>query len=538
MADALEISVGMVLGGTYQITGLLGRGGMGAVWTANHLRIPGKRFAVKVLHTSNLSDESYARFRREAEIASRIGHPNIVEVIDWNTLDDGKTPYLVLEYLQGESLAGRLLRGALPLEQAMNLTRQIGSALAAAHRAGIVHRDLKPDNIFLTPTDSGGQLGDHVKILDFGISKIRNSTTLQTQEARLLGTPQYMSPEQAAGKNNEVDERTDVFALGAIVYEMLTGRPAFTGENLAAVVFQVVFGQPTPLEELLPGLPPRVVAAVNRALSKKREERQPDVVTFVAELSGRSMSTLDRSGKTPVASNEAFAATTDQASLPPPGPIAQGTPQMSHAPPAPLSPRELVTAPMKAARPGKARPWLWALAFLAVGGGGAAIAVVAMRNGEQRTIVADAPPAPKDVQPVAPPAESRADAAVAVVTPPPPATPDAGEPPRPKPPRPPPPPQPARVEPDEPDEPEPRIAVIAELVEAEKALARGDYQTAIRLARKGLTLGKTGHAYSIIARAYCGLRDLGNAKAALQNIGGRERIRVYRRCRGMGFPLD
>src|SRR5262249_33099957 len=199
-SQGTEIGLGSVLGATYQLAGLLGKGGMGAVSSATHVRLPGKKFAIKVLHAGAISAEAYARFRREAEIASRIGHPNIIEVIDWNTLPDG-TPYLVLEFLAGEPLSKRLDRGPVPLDPALAMVRQIGSALAAAHRAGIVHRDLKPDNIFLCPTDSGGQVTDHIKVLDFGISKIKNSTTVQTQESQLLGTPQYMAPEQASGKN-------------------------------------------------------------------------------------------------------------------------------------------------------------------------------------------------------------------------------------------------------------------------------------------------------------------------------------------------
>ena len=187
---AEDIQIGAVLSGTYQITALLGRGGMGTVWTASHLRLPGKRVAIKVLLDTNQNDESYARFRREAEIASRIGHPNIVEVLDWNTLPNG-TPYLVLELLLGESMGVRLLQGPIALDPTIDIVRQIGSALHAAHRAGVVHRDLKPDNIFLTPTDGSGHVADRVKILDFGISKIKNSTTLQTQEQRILVTAQF-----------------------------------------------------------------------------------------------------------------------------------------------------------------------------------------------------------------------------------------------------------------------------------------------------------------------------------------------------------
>src|SRR5581483_2240139 len=262
--SASEIGVGTVVAETYEVTHLLGQGGMGAVWAAKHRRLPGKRVAVKVLHGGQAIDqEAFARFRREAEIASRIGHPNIVEVLDFNTLPSG-TPYLILEYLEGESLASRLKRGALAL------VRQVGSALFAAHREQVVHRDLKPDNIFLCPTDSGGVIGDRVKVLDFGISKIRGSTTVQTQESALLGTPQYMSPEQAFGRNKSIDQRTDVFALGAIVYEMLTGTPAFGGETLAEVVLNIVHKPaPTLSGYKTTKVPAKVVAAVERAMQKE-----------------------------------------------------------------------------------------------------------------------------------------------------------------------------------------------------------------------------------------------------------------------------
>jgi serine/threonine-protein kinase len=290
---ASEIDVGTVVGGTYQVDKLIGRGGMGAVWGASHTRLPGKRVAIKVLLSGVIGDEVYARFRREAEIASRIGHPNIVEVLDWNTLPSG-TPYLVLEFLNGESMAGRLKKGPIPLGPALDILRQIGSALNAAHRAGVVHRDLKPENIFLCPSDSGGVLTDHVKVLDFGISKIKNSTTVQTQEARILGTPQYMAPEQASGKNAEIDQRTDVFALGAIAYEMFTGKAAFEGDNLAMVVYKVVFEEPEALETLVPQLPPQVIASVKRAMSKKSADRYPDVSTMIAEMTGRPLHTLDK----------------------------------------------------------------------------------------------------------------------------------------------------------------------------------------------------------------------------------------------------
>ena len=162
---------GDVIAETYEIVKEIGRGGVGAVFLANHRRLPGKRFALKALLSA--SETVQARFRREAESASRRGHPNIVEVVDWNTLPDG-SPYLVMEFLEGESLEDRMRRGPLTLEATCTIVRQIGSALAAAHRAGVVHRDLKPANVFLSPTDAGGTLADRVKVLDFGIARMRD----------------------------------------------------------------------------------------------------------------------------------------------------------------------------------------------------------------------------------------------------------------------------------------------------------------------------------------------------------------------------
>jgi serine/threonine protein kinase len=287
-----------VVAETFQVTRLLGRGGMGSVWEASHLRLPGKKVAIKVLHADVAADqEALARFRREAEIATRLGHPNIVEVHDFNSLPGGK-PYLVLELLIGESLDSRLRRAPVSLDDAMRIAGQIGAALAAAHRQEVIHRDLKPQNVFLVrprADETDASAGEIVKVLDFGISKIRGSQTVKTLDSTILGTPQYMSPEQATGNHAAVDARTDIFALGSIVYEMLAGRPAFTGQSIPEVVFKVVYEEPTPLADLVPGLPPRVAEAVGRALAKKQEDRFPDVVSFVEQMAGVSLSTLRRS---------------------------------------------------------------------------------------------------------------------------------------------------------------------------------------------------------------------------------------------------
>jgi serine/threonine-protein kinase len=294
-----EIRIGTVLRDTYELTSLLGKGGMGSVFLARHLRLPGKQVAVKVLLKSDdLSDEQFARFRREAEIASQLGHPNIVEVLDFHSLEDG-TPYLVMEYMRGESLAQRLRKGRMSMREAFSVARQMGSALQAAHRAGVVHRDLKPANVFLVPTESEGMAIERVKLLDFGISKLLGSQTLQTQDDVLMGTPRYMAPEQAMGRNREVDARSDIFAFGAIVYEMLCGDSPFSGGTIAEVVYRVVHEQPESLASRVPDLPARAVAAVDKALAKAPKDRYQDVATFIAELTGTPLQAFAGLGPDP-----------------------------------------------------------------------------------------------------------------------------------------------------------------------------------------------------------------------------------------------
>ncbi len=286
--------VGRVLANTYRVEGLLGKGGMGAVYAASHLRLPTK-VAVKVLHAEAASNpEIFARFRREAEITSGLRHPNIVQVLDFNNLDDG-TPYLIMEYLHGEDLHQRLQkRGRLSYEEVVNLLRAVGAGLMAAHKREVVHRDLKPQNIFLCrpdQNDSGDDLVEVPKIVDFGISKIRHASTdtQQTQDQQLLGTPNYMSPEQARGNNSEVDSRTDQWALAAIVYQCLTGQLAFSGTTLAGIIYSVVLSEPPPLREMCPEVPEYAEAAVRRALSKRREDRFASVLDFVRGFSGQPL---------------------------------------------------------------------------------------------------------------------------------------------------------------------------------------------------------------------------------------------------------
>lgn len=283
--SASVLAPGVVIADTYEIERQLGQGGMGEVWLAKHRRLAGKQVAIKVLRTpGQLPAEALARFRHEAEIAARLEHPNIVQVLDFAALPTGE-PYLVMEYLKGSSLAQRLKGGPLPLEQVMDVVRQVGAALQAAHAAGVVHRDLKPENIFLVPT----ALGDQVKVLDFGISKLADSQTVQTTDSVLIGTPLYMSPEQALGNNRDVTAQSDVFSLASITYEALTGAPPFLADNVAKVVFRIAYEKHRPLLESRPDLPAAVAHAVERGLAKDRAQRTPDMGAYVAELTGRAL---------------------------------------------------------------------------------------------------------------------------------------------------------------------------------------------------------------------------------------------------------
>jgi len=273
--------IGRVLDGTYQIVRPLARGGMGEIYEAVHARLGGKRYAIKVLHPVFASNEEvFRRFRREAEIASQLGHDHIVEVQDFNVTPDS-VPYMVMELLEGEDLAARIERGPLPLVHVVHIVDQVASALAAAHQAGIVHRDLKPQNIFLTKRRGSDEF---VKVLDFGISKMQDSSSVITRDQSLMGTPFYMSPEQAMGMVRDVDARTDVFALGAIIWEMVTGEMAFASDTIPGALYRVVHEEPRAAHELRRELPPGASALLARAMAKDRDARIASAQDLAAEL--------------------------------------------------------------------------------------------------------------------------------------------------------------------------------------------------------------------------------------------------------------
>jgi len=274
--------IGETLRGTYRVLRTLDQGGMGLVFEAEHIRLR-RRVAVKVLARHLASDaQALARFNREAEIISQLEHPHIVQILDFDTTDAGE-PYIVMELLKGESLAARLERdGCLPIPEAARIAYQVASGLFAAHNAAIVHRDLKPANIFLTEMAGQGTL---VKLLDFGISKRVGVGRSLTGEFDVLGTPDYMAPEQALGKTASVDHRGDQYALAVIVYEMFSGQTPFSGEDVMDVLQKVVSSEAPAIERFAPHVPQAVSIVLKRALEKDPDARYGNVLDFSMALS-------------------------------------------------------------------------------------------------------------------------------------------------------------------------------------------------------------------------------------------------------------
>lgn len=274
--------LGTTLRGTYRIVRALDHGGMGTVFEAEHVRLR-RRVAVKVLAQHLAKDaHALARFNREAEIISQLQHPHVVQVTDFDTTEAGE-PYLVMELLTGESLSSRLERErCLAVPDAVRIAYQVSSGLSAAHAAHIVHRDLKPANVFLASVAAGQ--GSLVKLLDFGISKRAGSSKGLTGEYDILGTPDYMAPEQALGKTALVDHRGDQYALAVITYEMLAGRTPFSGSDVMEVLRQVIGDEPPAIEQLAPHVPSDCGAVLRRALSKDPDLRFPSINEFADAL--------------------------------------------------------------------------------------------------------------------------------------------------------------------------------------------------------------------------------------------------------------
>ena len=273
--------LGRTLGDAYRVERLIGKGGMGIVYEASHTRVQ-RPYAIKVLNVNYADNpQVMARFRREAMLGARLGHENIVEVMDFNSTEEG-FPYLVMELLEGQDLQQLLTRQRrLPLEHAAALVRQVLLALSAAHDEGVVHRDLKPENIFICRHKDGQA---KVKVLDFGISKVLDSESIITHKSAVLGTPHFMSPEQAEGRVSDIDHRTDIFAVGLILYHMLAGKLPFAGPSLPSIMYDVVHAEPPPLDTVRPDLPSTVVQVVEKAIRKDRADRHQSAMELLDDL--------------------------------------------------------------------------------------------------------------------------------------------------------------------------------------------------------------------------------------------------------------
>src|SRR6185369_6194213 len=264
--------IDQTLAGKYLIEKLIKRGGMGSVYLGKHILMD-KTVAIKVLRPSlAMDDDVVRRFSREAKAASRISHPHAVSVTDFGESENGVV-FLVMEYLDGRTLK-EIIRseGPLPLDRTVEIVRQVAGALDAAHEQGVIHRDLKSDNIMLSQTNGG----DWAKVLDFGIARIQQPEGVRdidiTTANLVIGTPQYMSPEQCS-QSGPIDKRSDVYSFGIIVYEMLAGRVPFTGESPTVIMMKQVQDEPPSISEFRPDLPAAVAQLISRALAKNPDDR-------------------------------------------------------------------------------------------------------------------------------------------------------------------------------------------------------------------------------------------------------------------------
>jgi serine/threonine-protein kinase len=298
-AESDEVAVGTVIAGKYRLDARLGSGGMGTVWSCTHVSL-GERMAVKIVSTSTArSQEIRARFAREARASAKLKSRFTVRVFDSGELPYG-TPYIVMEYLEGETLSQHLRRvGRLPIADTVHILSQVARGLELAHEAGLVHRDIKPDNIFLAHTPDDGVVA---KVFDFGVVKLlenaeaANST--ETIAGTFVGTPQFMSPEQAMGQA-DVDHRADIYSLGVLAHRMLTGRGLFDAASIPALLLQICNGPLPNLRDALPELAPEVDAWFQRACARDRDVRFASAIDCIealivaARMSGSAMAFSD-----------------------------------------------------------------------------------------------------------------------------------------------------------------------------------------------------------------------------------------------------
>jgi serine/threonine-protein kinase len=293
------LPAGTVLDGAYRITRLLGQGGMGTVYEAHHTGA-GKRLAVKVMHRGLMAyPELRARFQREAKVTSELAHANIVSVFGFGAAPSGE-PYLVMEFLEGEDLQTRMEKtGPLPLEAVAQIVTQVAAGLAEAHVAGVVHRDLKPDNVFLVRAPGEAVFA---KVVDFGISKVLKASATKLTVARaVFGTPEYMAPEQAEGRQDLIDHRSDQWSLACVAWVALTGCLPFSGPDATATLNQVLSALPTPPREGAPRIPEPVEAVLRRAMSRRPSDRFPTIRAFARYFEAAAAQVTGAPAPAPVA---------------------------------------------------------------------------------------------------------------------------------------------------------------------------------------------------------------------------------------------
>jgi serine/threonine protein kinase len=421
----MPVEIGQLIEGKYRIVRLVGEGGMGSVYEGQAVRI-NRRVAIKVLHAAfSGNEEVMQRFEREAQAAGRIGNDHILEVLDLGSLPDGDH-YIVMEFLDGESLSARIrARGRVSPQELTPLIRQVLVGLGAAHAAGIVHRDLKPDNIFILKEKLGRP--DFVKIIDFGISKFQplaGDGMKMTRTGAVMGTPYYMSPEQASG-SHEADQRSDLYSVGVMMFEAVTGRVPFDAGTFNQLMFKIVLAEVPTVESVVPDTDPAYSSVIAKAMARDVSFRFQDSTQFIEALDnwaarGAAVSVPPPGHATP---QELLPAGATAGAMPgfarTPGPAAKtgGTWETSQP--------ELQTSPGLKKKSGGAGAVLGIVLGLAVVGG-AGFGAYALLGNRDSSVATAAQPAssPPPAEPAPPPASPPAKAPEVTPEPVPPAPPE------------------------------------------------------------------------------------------------------------------